>query len=183
MIKSRNWSKDMPQIELGGKMVEVSEKDFIWIIQESLKGTETLMHNLCGLLYMWPDVIEKWLPSIQKDYDLVTSLAKQIEDLELQKDMFALEEQIQKIDKLNKQLIVLVSQFLECSPSDTQKKRHKLLRKMNQISEESGPIWAAQPEYRKLYSSVQVVCQNSRELLQEINQRLDQKLTIAQNDN
>lgn len=172
----------MRQIVFEEKMIEVTDQDFFWIIQESLKGTETLIHNLCGMLKAWPDVIGKWSLWIQKDHELITSLAKQVEDFELKKDMFALEEHIQKIDKLNEQLTIIVSQLLECSSPDSQEGRHKLLRKMNRISEESGPMWAMEPKYQKLYSTVNDACQTSRLLLQKINQILDQKLIAAQKD-
>jgi len=147
----------MRQLSVGGKVFEVSEDDYLHMLDRMAKGYWGLAesyHNIheSGFAdwkgtFQWTDVGQN---------ELNTSIANQIDDDELFRSFNSLKEKLLEMEELDEHIVEWLGRFVGLSSVHDKQDKARLGRRLKKIivsgpnNRPQGPVWAMQPEYQQL---------------------------------
>lgn len=147
----------MRQLSVDGKVFEVSENDYLNMIDRLAKGYCVLAeayHNIHGSGFAdWKDTFQ--MPDVGQN-ELNTSIVNQIDDDELFKSIHSLKEKMLEMEELDGYIVEWLGRFVGLSSVHDKQDKARLGRRLDKIifsgtnNRPQGPVWAMQPEYQQL---------------------------------
>jgi hypothetical protein len=165
----------MIQLSIVGQAVELNERDFLTVLEGIAGGYITQArayhHYHAGGFADWKNALPRTLEMVGWETPIETVEA-QIGDEQLREAFRSLREHLTALIEIDEQIIEWLAGFVGLSSSQGERDRHRMDRRLHEISADKGPVWAMEQEYQAFAG------RSEKEMLAvtEAKQRMDRRL-------
>lgn len=155
----------MRQLPVAGKVVELTERDFLDLVAHQAKGnyfhamdyiTDLLAGFPFGLVDI-PEPIENEVTRATRE--LLQQVEAQIDDKEMRESYNYLKKVLEELGEIDRRAVDWLAAYVGLPPVRDNRDKRKLLKRLHPLTftpegQPQGPVWAMDPEYQAIVQKV-----------------------------